>query len=198
MANLITLKAHVPESKYHPLIVSVSNCPSVNMTVPDKTQLSPISNAKAYRLKVYVDAHTADKLSGVEAAVVDALGARGQEWFATDQYTPDDHLVPAIRHSSKRIEARFMIDKKIPAGTISVNLYVTHMIVSDTGLKLMWTFSVNESDSDNDFDTEAKIKAGKLAKKITDSKNKVSKIIEELQHANLDDQADWLFKHDLM
>lgn len=198
MANLISLKAHVPESKYHPLIVSVSDCPSVNMIVPVKIDMSPISNAKAYRLKVSVDADTAEKISSVEADVVEALGVRGKEWFATEQYSPDDHLVPAIRYSSKSIEARFMIDKELPTGTISVNLYVTHMIVSETGLKLMWTFSVDESDADIDFDAEAKLKAEKLSKKISESKQKVAKMIEELQHANLDDQADWLLKHDLM
>ena len=149
-------------------------------------------------MKTVVDSHTAETITRIESDVVEALRARGLEWFATTDYSPDDHLVPAIRYSSGSIEARFMINTAIPAGTLSVNLYVTHLIVSDTGLKLMWTLSVDETDTDIDFALEAKRKSVKLTKKVTASKKKVSKIIEELHHATLDDQADWLFKHDLM
>lgn len=195
MVNVIALRAHVPESKYHPLIVSVSDCPTVEVLIPAQMDLSPISNDKAYRLKVPVDAATAEKISCVEAAVLKALGARGKEWFAAEEYSPDDHLVPAVRSSSRCIDARFMIDKVLPAGTGSVDLYVTHMVVSETGLKLMWTFSSRGSHhaSDkpdpeveayaDDLDADARAMAERLSRKVT-------RMNPRLRHAHPDPEVE--------
>jgi hypothetical protein len=170
------------------------------MAVSADADVSPVSNAKAFRMKSIVDVDTADNITRVESEVVEALRARGTEWFATQHYSPDDHLVPAIRRVSAGIEARIMIDKELPAGTISVDLYVTHMIVSETGLKLMWTaLNAEDTDADPGVDhVEAKRKSDKLAKKIRASKQRVTQIIQDMEHANLDDQADWLLQHDLM
>ena len=158
MMNLI---AHPPESKYHPLVVGVNDCPRVIFALTGGVTCVPIEGTKTFRVKAEIDAKTADRLTSLEIDVMQCLRRQGKDWFRDETYSPEDHLVPAVTWAKRGTEAKLLTDGAWPEGLSSVYAYVGHLIVSETGLKLVWSLSKDHAVTadtdgvDDDVDDEA-------------------------------------------